>query len=192
MGLNLTNIDRIEDRLLPILYGNVRTESEFEDKLGSDRFFMYVYGYYVLKQNWIKGIGYGTFREEVAKVYQKEVVQHNVFMRVFIGTGVVGFSVLIYILLYTIIKIIRLRKEKTNHKYNLLIRLLGVSITSQFFMGLANPIMLRPWIYFGLALFAATLSQYRNSNQSNISIPNMILSSNPHTCVMRETLTNPL
>ena len=164
-------VNRINKRLMPLLSSEVRNLEQQKETLGTSRYIMYLNGVKVIRDNWQSGIGYGSFKKRMESISNTEIIQHNVFMRFWLGTGILGF-ILLSLLFFIVLKNTwKLRNTyTTNRNDNFFVRMVGIAIIMQFIMGLANPIFFRPWIYLGLAIFASNMHYYHKQTNTDFCI----------------------
>lgn len=117
----------------------------------------------VIKDNFITGIGFGTFFKytglysDIVKKYIEHC--HNIYLQIFMETGIIGFSIFIGTL-YSLVK--KLLKECFKDKYNRFYIFLLLILTMTLIHGLIDSVSLTPQIMMILSLIAGlSLASYK-------------------------------
>lgn len=125
--------------------------------IGKGRYLMYVHTFDTLERNWFLGIGYGSFSMEMQKNFGFDKIVHNIVLRVWVGAGISGLVALLAIVVFVLAKFIRLRRLETTARV-VFSQVAALSFLFQFIMGLANPVLSRPFFFLSLGIFINSLS----------------------------------
>ncbi|WP_336360137.1 O-antigen ligase family protein [Haladaptatus sp. ZSTT2] len=129
--------------------------------IGHDRFAMYSLVYELLPEYWLTGVGYGAFQPMMATVHRKGFVIHNVFLRIWLGGGILSLGIFLYVVVQPLRSFIGratiLRGD--SRSVSVIYLALGVSFAGILLMGLFNPILTNPLFIVLLALGTTALEE---------------------------------
>jgi len=131
------------------------------ETIGMDRYMMYSLVIDVLRDNWIFGIGYGSFPVVMAEVHRKGFIVHGFILRLWVGAGILAVILILYVILcavrgYTVKSSENAYKSSTDRREIALCIALCGFIT----IGLFNPVFTNPLFILLLALGTGTFKDF--------------------------------
>lgn len=126
--------------------------------LGTDRYNMYIWVIETISENWLFGVGYGSFPKIMSQGYRKGFIAHGLFLRIWVGTGLLSIIPLIYSLSASVRGFISSRdRENIRSATELQQTGLCISFCSLLTIGFFNPVFLNPIFILLLSLGTGSL-----------------------------------
>lgn len=122
------------------------------ETIGRDRAAMYVLIADLLPDYWLMGIGYGSFQPIMATVHRKGFIVHNLFLRVWLGAGVLAVLLLGKVILRAARGFITQYRTSAVLGEGARSLVFGTSLLGLVLMGMFNPILTSPVFIILLAL----------------------------------------
>jgi len=132
------------------------------EMIGVDRYTMYSLVIDVLRDNWVFGIGYGSFPVVMAEVHRKGFIIHGFILRLWVGAGILAVILILYVILCAIrgytVKSSENAYQSSADKREIA---LCIALCGFITIGLFNPVFTNPLFVLLLALGTGTFKDFK-------------------------------